>query len=84
MANLHDQQAMILENLQDAGCDEHLCQEILHYLCGAQIKQIPYALCLLRQHKRQLLARLHDNEYKIDRLDYFMYQLNQMVNNQKG
>ena len=81
MANLHDQQAMILENLQDAGCDEHLCQEILHYLCGAQI---PYALCLLRQHKRQLLARLHDNEYKIDRLDYLMYQLNQMVNNQEG
>lgn len=81
MANLHDQQAMILENLQDAGCDEHLCQEILHYLCGSQIS---YALCLLRQHKRQLLARLHDNEYKIDRLDYFMYQLNQMVNNQKG
>lgn len=81
MANLHDQQAMILENLQDAGCDEHLCQEILHYLYGTQI---PYALCLLRQHKKQLLARLHDNEYKIDRLDYFMYQLNRMANNQKG
>ena len=81
MANLHDQQAMILENLQDAGCDEHLSQEILHYLCGAQIS---YALCLLRQHKSQLLARLHYNEYKIDSLDYFMYQLNQMVNNQKG
>ena len=47
MVNLHDQQAMILENLQDAGCDEHLCQEILHYLCGSQIS---YALCLLRQH----------------------------------
>ncbi|MEE0509670.1 MAG: hypothetical protein UDG94_00400 [Peptococcaceae bacterium] len=84
MANFHDQQAMILENLRDAGCDAHLCESVLHYLCTAQIEQIPHALCLLRHYKRQLLMQLHEDERKIDRLDYLIHQLNQMVHNQKG
>lgn len=72
MANIHDEAAVLEENLCDAGCDRHLTDEILRYLNNGQTS---CALVLLRQHKQVLLKALHADERRIDSLDHLLYKL---------
>lgn len=62
----------ITENLQAAGCSEECIQEFLaQYECGCQSK------CdrLLSRQRRELLENLHQEQRKIDCLDYLVYQM---------
>lgn len=84
MAHIQDQQALVLDGLRDAGCDASLCQAVLQYLNAAQEEYVEHALCLLRQHKRTLLSQLHEDEHKIDVVDFLIYHIQQGHREEKG
>lgn len=72
MADYHDSAAVLMQNLQDAGCDQRLADAVLRYLHSDQTS---CACCLLRQHKKTLLQHLHETERRIDSLDHLIYRL---------
>ena len=84
MVHFQDQQALVLDGLRDAGCDASLCQAVLQYLNAAQEEHVEHALCLLRQHKRTLLSQLHEDEHKIDVVDFLIYHIQQGHREEKG
>ncbi len=59
----------ILTNLRDAGCDQEFIEEItaLPSTCAQ--------LCRLKAYRRDLLDGIHAEQRKLERLDYFIYQL---------
>ena len=72
MPEASDKQAILRENLKDAGCDPDMIRncEIL-----AQSKKQGELMRVLSQHRRALLDAVHENERRIDCLDYLVYQL---------
>ena len=72
MPEASDKQAILRENLKDAGCDPDMIRncEIL-----AQSEKQGELMRVLSQHRRALLDAVHENERRIDCLDYLVYQL---------
>ena len=64
----------IRRNLSDAGCDEPLIEQFLE-LEEHQKRTEQYRL--LSGHKRILLQKLHQDQYKIDCLDHMVYTIQQ-------
>ena len=62
----------LLENLEDAGCGPELTERFLALEQAGQYREL---LRLLSDHRRRLLDCLHQEERRIDRLDYLVYQL---------
>ena len=67
----------ILQNLRDAGCNENLIRDYRNIAdrpleeataCGQQV-------LLLTGHRKKLLDQLHEDQKRIDCLDYLLYQL---------
>ncbi len=62
----------IQRNLKDAGCDEKTIQKYFQlYYDGKQKEQEQ----LLFAQRTILLEQIHDSQYKIDCLDYFIYNM---------
>ena len=67
----------VKQNLQDAGCDERTMkafrecseQETGKNTCN------PRQASLLTAHRKDLLDRLHQAQYRLDCLDYLLFQL---------
>lgn len=72
MAEASDAQGILRQNLLDAGCGPDTVQR-----CMALVKRQENAelLRLLSRHRRELLDRVHQNEKRIDCLDYLIYQI---------
>ena len=72
MPEASDKQAILRENLKDAGCDlDMICRcEVL-----AQGEKKAELMQVLSQHRRTLLDAVHENERRIDCLDYLIYQI---------
>lgn len=64
----------ILQNLKDAGCDSLIADNIIALIKSGD--RIP-ALNLLAKHRRKLLNLLHNNQKKIDCLDFLIFNLKQ-------
>ena len=62
----------IRRNLSDAGCDE---SQIEHFLKMEQQKDRQAQYRLLSQHRASILEELHQEQYKIDCLDYMVYTM---------
>ena len=62
----------IAENLRDAGCDAAEVRSILDSLQQGERRK---AERLLDRCREKQLARLHESQQYIDRLDYLRYQL---------
>ncbi len=66
-----------LRNLRDAGCDDERIREY----CTIAAKPLPEAaVCgqqarLLIGYRKELLNQLHEDQRKIDCLDYLLYRL---------
>ena len=59
----------VRQNLVDAGCSEcFIASYDAAGSCGEQ-------LCQLRQHRKELLDRIHDGQRQLDCLDYLIYQV---------
>ncbi len=65
---------LLLRNLRDAGCDETAIQQ---YFRLEETGNVKGQLCLLFRHRAVLLDRLHQDQNKIDCLDYLIYQTEQ-------
>ena len=67
----------IRRNLSDAGCEEALIQKFLS-LDQKQEREEQYRL--LSRHRAALLENLHQDQYKIDCLDYMVYTMKKEEN----
>lgn len=67
-----DHDSALIQNLKDAGCDEDTIQAFMEDLqCGKRIKGTQ----LLERHRRHLLDALHQDQKRIDCLDYLLFML---------
>ena len=64
----------IRRNLSDAGCDASLITQFLELEQKQQRKE---QYRLLSRHRASLLDQLHQEQYKIDCLDYMVYTMEQ-------
>lgn len=62
----------IIQNLEDAGCGKKLIQE---FMMDLEQENNSDGIKLLRNHRRDLLEKLHEWQKKIDSLDYLIYQM---------
>lgn len=67
-----DIRAILRENLKDTGCDLDMI-----YRCEilAQGEKKVELMGVLSLHRRALLDAIHENERRIDCLDYLIYQM---------
>ncbi len=64
----------ILQNLKDAGCDSNITDNIIALIKTGDRMPV---LNLLTKHRKQLLISLHEDQKKIDCLDFLIFNLNQ-------
>ena len=72
MADAMDQRKLLMQNLEDAGCDEETVERCLD--CARQ-GRTQEQLRLLSAHRRLLLDAVHRCEKQIDCLDYPVFQI---------
>lgn len=74
MPHISNTQGRLRQNLIDAGCSPELVQECLALAQGQQTAELRR---LLARQRRALLDKVHQNEKRIDCLDYLVYQMEQ-------
>lgn len=62
----------IIQNLRDAGCSE---KDIASYLECVKSGREPESFQLLKKQRSRLLDTVHEEQKKIDCLDYLVYQM---------
>ncbi len=62
----------VIQNLKDAGCDKKTIESFMK--CMAQ-DDLRGQLHLMKEQRRCLLNKVHEEEKKIDCLDYLVYQM---------
>lgn len=62
----------ILQNLRDAGCCEAFIQR---FLCSWEEDPVEAQLQLLSCQRSELLCSIHEEQKKLECLDYLRYQL---------
>lgn len=67
-----DSEESIIQNLRDAGCDEKTIAAFLECIRNGRE---PESLRLLKKQRSHLLDIVHQEEKKIDCLDYLVYQM---------
>ncbi len=66
----------VCQLLQEAGCTDEFTQRFLAEMETESIKNL---LGLLRGQRSYQLGRLHEEERKLDRLDYLRYELEKQL-----
>lgn len=72
MANANDSMAMLYENLVDAGCnpsDIECCMDM------ARSDKWHAMLPTLKRHRTQLLNSIHEEQSKLNCLDYLIFKI---------
>ncbi|MDO4619473.1 MAG: hypothetical protein Q4B09_02525 [Lachnospiraceae bacterium] len=72
MANLLNEKDMLLQNLQDAGCDHDMiacCMQLAEQ--NSEVRMLPE----LQKFRGCLLEAMHQEQRKLECLDYLIYQL---------
>ena len=72
MPEASNKQAILRETLKDAGCKLDMIQ---HCEVLIQSEKQDELMQVLSLHRRALLDAVHENERRIDCLDYLVYQL---------
>ena len=67
-----DKKEALVQNLQDAGCNQKLIDKFLNLLNQKQFDQI---FILLRKYRNTLLDNIHKQQKEIDILDYLIMDL---------
>lgn len=67
-----DRKEALIQNLQDAGCNQKIIDEFLDLLDKKQTDKI---YILLSKYRSSLLEALHKNQKEIDILDYLIVDL---------
>ena len=66
----------IAELLQEADCSDEFIQQ---FLTAMEAESVKNQLRLLRTQRSRQLERLHEEEKKLDRLDYLRYKLEKQM-----
>lgn len=72
---------LLLRNLKDAGCNAAMAEQFLVY--EREKKKRAQRQLLLRQ-KNSLLRAVHENQKRIDCLDFLLYSVEQQIKSSKG
>lgn len=72
--------AAITQNLKDAGCERDTIENFMEY---AKEDKVGEQLKLLVKHRCLLLDKVHEEQKKIDCLDYLIYQIQKQRNERK-
>ena len=72
MPEASDKQAILRENLKDAGCDPDMICRCEALVQGEKRGELMRVLSL---HRRALLDTVHENDRRIDCLDYLIHQI---------
>lgn len=62
----------VVQNLKDAGCDR---ETVERFMVLEETGQTREQIALLSKHREQLLDKVHQEEKRIDCLDYLIYQI---------
>lgn len=63
---------LVLRNLNDAGCEPKLIEKLLKLKEEGKTEE---QLRLLKRHRTSLLATVHENQKRIDCLDYYVFTI---------
>lgn len=72
MALATDAESILRQNLLDAGCDTETIQRCMLLIQAGETARLE---AILVSHRQALLSAVHQNEKRIDCLDYLLYQL---------
>lgn len=62
----------VIQNLKDAGCENDFIEKFIFALENNQSKEV---FLLLRGWRNSLLDEIHNNQHKLDCLDYLIRKL---------
>lgn len=62
----------VIQNLKDAGCSQEIIRHFMECMEQGDLKS---QLRLMEGHRQCLLDKVHEEEKKIDCLDYLVYQM---------
>lgn len=62
----------VIQNLKDAGCEDDFIERFILALENNQNKEVSL---LLRGWRNSLLDEIHNDQHKLDRLDYLIRKL---------
>jgi len=72
MSSYMENHDAVIQNLEDAGCDPETVAKLMELgMTGNRKNQLK----LLEQHRKRLLEKVHENEKRIDCLDYLVFQM---------
>jgi len=66
----------VIQNLTDAGCDNHLIE---HFLSLQKEGKKKDQLCLLSKQRGVLLCKIHEEQKRLDCLDYLIYTMKKEI-----
>lgn len=72
MPEASDTQGILRQNLADAGCGPELVRQCAALAQGGNTAEL---VRVLTRHRQTLLDAVHQNEKRIDCLDYLIYKL---------
>jgi len=72
MAQANDKTAIILQNLKDAGCSDTLIEKCLNLVKEQNQTALLKALTV---HRKNLLNKVHQNQKKLDCLDFLIFKV---------
>ncbi|MDO5112327.1 MAG: hypothetical protein Q4E65_08485 [Clostridia bacterium] len=72
MAEASDRTAILRQNLMDAGCSEDTAERCMTYAKNGEWRELSVVLA---KHRNALLGTIHENQKKIDCLDYLIYRI---------
>ena len=73
MARASDKQAVLYENLCDAGCDSQMIEQCVSMAGNHQQEEL---LRVLAGQRADLMSEIHTNQKRVDCLDFLVYQIN--------
>lgn len=71
---LCDSEEAVIQNLRDAGCDDQTVVAFLDYIKNGKELE---SFWLLKKQRSRLLDMVHEEQRKIDCLDYLVYRMQQ-------
>lgn len=76
MAEAFDRYGVIFQNLSDTGCDLETAERCTELILAGKYEQ---ALALLNPQKKRLLEEIHQNQKRVDSLDFLVYKIGKSV-----
>lgn len=72
MRGQQNKKEALVQNLQDAGCNEKIIKEFFELLDKKDTEKI---MILLEKYRSSILSAIHENQKEIDILDYLIYDI---------